>query len=138
MTARALPPVPVMDRRGYELQADMVGVLASPKTLMIVDLLSQGPATVTEIAGRLTFSLQNASQLLRQMRDRSIVRAERDGREVRYTLASPVIAEACRLFREAILTEARARPAHLGWGGGVGADVEGLLERKPMRRHARG
>ena len=45
------------------------------------------------------------------MRDRGIVRARREGHEVRYSLVSPVLAESCRLVRRALLAATRAPPA---------------------------
>jgi ArsR family transcriptional regulator, virulence genes transcriptional regulator len=136
MPARPRAPALDFDPGGYELQADMIRVLANPKRLMILSLLGNGPSTVTEIADRLHLSLQNTSQHLRLMRDRTIVRAQRDGREVRYSLTSPVFSEACRLVRQALLAEARARPAHFGWGGGSLPDAEGLAAAEPTRtRH---
>ena len=122
-----------LDLRGFELEADLIRVLANPKRLMIVSLLGPGPLTVTEIARRLNLSLQNTSQHLRLMRDRTIVRAQRDGREVRYALTSPVFSEACRLVRQALLAEARARPAHFGWGGGSVPDAGALAEEDSPR-----
>jgi len=103
MTDRPGAEPSTSDLRGFELEADLIRVLANPKRLMIVSLLGPGPLTVTEIAHRLNLSLQNTSQHLRLMRDRTIVRAQRDGREVRYALTSPVFSEACRLVRHALL-----------------------------------
>jgi DNA-binding transcriptional ArsR family regulator len=136
MTEQPSTPPEGFDLRGFELEADLIRVLANPKRLMILTLLGQGPCTVTEIAQRLNLSLQNTSQHLRLMRDRTIVRAQRDGREVRYALTSPVFSEACRLVRQALLAEARARPAHFGWGGGSLPDAEAIKteEPAPVRR----
>lgn len=103
-----------LDPRGFELEADLIRTLANPKRLMIVSLLGTRPCTVTEIAERLDLSLQNASQHLRLMKDRDIVRAHRDGRAVHYALTSPVFSECCRLVRQALLAEARARPTQFG------------------------
>jgi len=113
MTPRrgARPPGP--DPEGFELEADLIRVLAHPKRLMIVDLLGHGPTTVTEIAGLLGMSLQNTSQHLRVMRDRGVVRARREGHEVRYALVSTVLAESCGLVRRALLAEARGAPVPL-------------------------
>jgi len=114
MSVRPRAPSPGLDHEGFELEADLIRVLANPKRLMIVDLLAKGPSTVTEISELLHFTLQNASQHLRVMRDRGIVRARRDGHEVRYALSNPVLPQACRLVREALLAEARA-PARVQW-----------------------
>jgi DNA-binding transcriptional ArsR family regulator len=117
MTHRSREPPPGMDPRGFELEADLIRVLANPKRLMIVNVLGQSPSTVTAIADRLNLSLQNTSQHLRLMKDRNIVRAHREGREVRYALSSPVFSECCGLVRQALLAEARTRPAHFGFVG---------------------
>jgi DNA-binding transcriptional ArsR family regulator len=135
MTVRPRVPFPGLDREGFELEADLIRVLASPKRLMIVDLLGRGPSTVTEIAGRLSLSLQNTSQHLRVMKDRSIVRARRDGREVRYALTSPVLSESCRLVRQALLSEGRARPAHVGWEGEPDSELRARRAAEPSRAH---
>jgi len=108
-----LPPTGVAgpELRGFEIEAEMIAVLANPKRLMIVSLLGSGPRTVTEIAHHLQLSLQNTSQHLRVMRDRAIVVAHRSGREVEYSLSTPVISEACGLVRQALLADARTRQA---------------------------
>lgn len=114
--ARAEPKSP--DMMGFELEAALIRVLANPKRLMIVNVLGRRPATVTELADRLSLSLQNTSQHLRVMRDRNIVRAHRDGREVHYELTSSVFSQCCQLVRRSLLEEARNLPTHLGWGEG--------------------
>jgi DNA-binding transcriptional ArsR family regulator len=136
MNVRRHAPPAAPDREGFELEADLIRVLANPKRLMILTLLGRGPSTVTEIAHQLDLSLQNTSQHLRLMRDRRIVRAQRDGREVRYTLTSPVFPEACRLVRQALLAEARARPGHFGWGGEPVPDVAAAELGDPRRTHS--
>ena len=115
MSARSGYPAPDLDHDGFELEADLIRVLAHPKRLMVVDLLGRGPNTVSEIAERLDMSLQNTSQHLRVMRDRGLVRARRDGREVRYALVSPVLAESCRLVRRALLAETRGPVVRIDW-----------------------
>ena len=112
MTARPRDGPTGFDLRGFELEADLIRVLANPRRLMIVNLLGLRTRTVTEIAGRLDLSLQNTSPHLRLMRDRNIVEAHRMGREVHYALTSPVFSECCRLVRQALLAEARVRPSH--------------------------
>lgn len=91
--------------RAYELQANMLSVLANPKRLMILDLLGEGAKTVTEIAEALDMSLQNASQHLRLMKEQSIVRSERDGQTVTYRLTTPVFKQCCETVRKAMVDE---------------------------------
>ncbi len=104
-----LPSAP--DERSFELEAELLRVLAHPKRLMIVALLTPGSRTVTDLATHVGLSIQSTSQHLRLLRDRSIVRGERHGRIVRYTLTSPSFPVACRLLREGLLAEARSRAA---------------------------
>jgi ArsR family transcriptional regulator, virulence genes transcriptional regulator len=128
MSARPLAPSAGADPDGFELEADLIRVLAHPKRLKIVDLLGHGPKTVTEIAEHLEMSLQNTSQHLRVMRDRGVVRPHRDGREVRYALLSPVLAESCRLVRRTLLAEMRTRPVPFNWGREAAAQVRAIRD----------
>jgi ArsR family transcriptional regulator len=134
MNTPARAPDLGLERDGFELEADLVRVLAHPKRLMIVDLLGHGPTTVSEIAERLELSLQNTSQHLRVMRDRGVVRAQRNGHEVRYTLVSPVLAESCRLVRQALLGDRQAAPARLDWGKVVPDRKRGSSEARRIHR----
>jgi ArsR family transcriptional regulator, virulence genes transcriptional regulator len=127
------PTAPGFDTEGYEMEADTIRVLANPKRIMIVDLLGRAPSTVSEIAAQLHLSMQNTSQHLRVMRDRRIVRATRDGREVRYALTSPVLSECCRLVRQSLLYEARYQASRLGVEGeakGESSEVHGRIIRR--------
>jgi ArsR family transcriptional regulator len=133
MATRSRAPPPGLDREGFELEADLIRVLANPKRLMIVDLLGRGAKTVTEIADRLAMSLQNTSQHLRVMRDRGIVRAHRDGREVRYALVSPVISESCQLVRRVLLAEVRAHSTPIGWRRTAAAQIRTLRDAEGSR-----
>ncbi len=110
----------VVDAREFELEANLLRVLAHPKRLMIVSLLAPGSRTVSDLSARLGLSIQNTSQHLRLLRDRAIVRGEREGREVRYTLTSPVFPVACRLLREGLAAKVTVRPAHPPGGGTFG------------------
>lgn len=111
--ARVRPSRPpgAPDEHSFELEAELLRVLAHPKRLMIVALLTPGSRTVTDLANHVGLSVQNTSQHLRLLSDRSIVRGERHGRLVRYTLTSPSFPVACRLLREGLLAEARSRAA---------------------------
>jgi ArsR family transcriptional regulator len=133
MAARSRAPPPDLDPEGFELEADLIRVLANPKRLMIVDLLGRGARTVTEIADRLNLSLQNTSQHLRVMRDRGIVRAHRDGHEVRYALMNPVISESCRLVRRSLLSGVRAHSTRIAWRKSSVAQARALRDTEVGR-----
>jgi DNA-binding transcriptional ArsR family regulator len=107
--ARTMANIDAEKMRAYELQAGILAVLANPKRLMIMDLLGEGPQTVSEIAARLDMTLQNASQHLRLMKQQSIVRAQRDGQAVTYSLSTPVFKDACEMVRKTMIAEVRKR-----------------------------
>ena len=99
------------DAEAFELEADTLRALAHPKRLMILSRLGSLPRSVTELADALDMSLPNASQHLRVLRDRGIVRAERTGHVVRYRLSNPAFHRCCIQVRQAIVEEARRREA---------------------------
>lgn len=96
-------------QRVFELQANVLRVLANSKRLMIMDLLGNGAKTVSEIASALDMTLQNTSQHLRLMKDQGIIGAQREGQTVVYSLTNPVFHECCELARKALTEEAHRR-----------------------------
>ena len=86
----------------YELQADVLKTLANPLRLEMAHLLAEGPMTVGRLADRMALAQPNVSQHLALMRAAGVVDAQRDGREIRYTLADPDIIAACNLMRAAL------------------------------------
>lgn len=73
--------------------------MASPVRLRILELLRDGPTTVTEICIELDVSQASVSNHLRLMRHLSLVNGHRDGRHVHYSLFDEHVAE---LLDEAI------------------------------------
>ena len=70
------------------LQPELFRSLADPTRLQVLDRLSRtaAPQTVTEIAGCCGVHLSGVSRHLAALRDAGIVRAHKQGREVRYAL----------------------------------------------------
>jgi DNA-binding transcriptional ArsR family regulator len=64
----------------------MLQALAAPERLRIVDLLRDGPHTVSEIAQMLKEPMVNASHHLMVLRHARLVRSERKGRFMHYSL----------------------------------------------------
>jgi DNA-binding transcriptional ArsR family regulator len=77
--------------------ADLLGALAAPERLRIVRLLRQGPRNVTEIAEELQAPAVNVSHHLNVLRHAGLVRNEKQGRFVVYSLAPNLLSseEAC-------------------------------------------
>ena len=81
------------------LQAEVLRTLANPRRLEILHRLAQGPCEVRRLAEDLGVSQPNISQHLAVLRASGVVDAEREGREVRYSLADPDVVVACNMMR---------------------------------------
>jgi ArsR family transcriptional regulator len=101
----------------YQLQADVLKALASPRRVEIVHRLGEGPREVGILAAEIGIAQPNLSQHLAVMRSAGIVEAERDGREVRYRLSDADVVVACNLMR-AVLQRRLLRMSDLAdWSG---------------------
>jgi ArsR family transcriptional regulator, virulence genes transcriptional regulator len=89
----------------YRLQAELCQVLAEPTRLKLLSLLGERPRVVKELVEATGERQAKISQHLAIMRLRGIVRAERTGTEMRYSLADARILEACRITREVLLQQ---------------------------------
>jgi len=83
----------------YNLQADVLKTLASPRRLEILHRLAESPCEVGRLADELGLTQPNVSQHLAVLRSTGVVEAQRDGREVRYRLADPDVMVACSIMR---------------------------------------
>ncbi len=89
----------------YRLQADLCQVLADPTRLKLLSLIGERQRAVKELVEATGQRQAKISQHLGIMRQRGIVRAERVGTEIHYSLADARILEACRITREVLLQQ---------------------------------
>ncbi len=89
----------------FRLQADLCQTLADPTRLELLYLLGERPYAVKDLVQSTGQRQAKISQHLAMLRQRGIVRAERAGTEMHYTLADPRILEACRITREVLLQQ---------------------------------
>ena len=87
----------------YEIKAQVIGVLANPKRLHILDLLSARDRTVSDLAEALDMAQATTSQHLAIMRKAGILEARRKGNFVYYRVSDPKIAEACAVMSRAVV-----------------------------------
>jgi len=87
----------------WNLQAEVMKILASPRRLEILHLLAEEPKEVGRLAEEMGITQPNVSQHLAVMRAAGIVEAQRDGREVRYHLTDPEVTDACNLMRGVLM-----------------------------------
>ncbi len=89
-----------MDKRIYNMRADMCKVFTSPIRIEILDILRNGKKSVNELVKETGLSQSNISQHLQVMREKGFVRTEKKGNYVFYTLANPKISKAFRIMKE--------------------------------------
>src|SRR5260221_14549600 len=87
----------------YRMQAELCQTLADPTRLELLSLLGDGPKAVKDLVARLGQREAKVSQHQALLRQRGIVRAERVGNEINYSLANARILEACQINREILL-----------------------------------
>lgn len=76
----------------YQLFAQIANALANPHRLELLDLLSQAPRSVEDLANEAQLSVANTSQHLQRLKQARLVRGEREGLYIRYRLADPGVA----------------------------------------------
>ena len=74
------------DVAAREAASDLLRALASPMRIAIVLALQEGARCVHELVGSLGASQPLVSQHLRVLKDAGVVRGERNGREIMYSL----------------------------------------------------
>ncbi|HIE21573.1 MAG TPA: ArsR family transcriptional regulator [Acidimicrobiia bacterium] len=101
------------------LHASICKGLADPKRLLIINVLRDGPMSVSDICDELRLPQSNVSQHLGILRDKGLVRRQRNGQFVYYSLTSTKIIEAMDLLREVMAEQLAAS---------VGVGVEGQAD----------
>lgn len=98
-----------MDRKLFELQAELCKTLANPKRLEILEILKEhSEISVNELADLLEIPKANTSQHLAVLRQAGVVATRKDGINVYYSLRSTKISEACSLTRQILLERLEA------------------------------
>ena len=82
-----------------ELHADICSALADPSRILIIYALAERAHNVTDLATELNISQPTASRHLKVLRERSLVRANRQGANVEYSLADDRLVKALDLLR---------------------------------------
>lgn len=92
-----------LNRRVFELHADVCKTLANPKRLEILYALMEGELSVGELVERLNLPKANISQHLAVLRQRGVVLSRREGLNIYYRISNPKIIHACKLMREVLM-----------------------------------
>jgi DNA-binding transcriptional ArsR family regulator len=83
----------------YERTAVVGRALADPKRLCVLESLSVGELSVSELAGRVACQVPNMSQHLAVLRSAGLVATRREGSTVYYRLTDPRVLEAYQLLQ---------------------------------------
>jgi len=87
----------------FTLHANLCKVIANPKRLMIMALVSQEEMSVGDIAEAISASLATTSQHLRVLREHNVVVSRKEGQTVCYRLADIRLVQACTIIRTVLL-----------------------------------
>jgi len=93
----------VQDPELFHLHANLCKVLANPKRLAIIALVSQREMSVGEIAEAIDASLATTSQHLRVLREQNVVFSRKEGQTVFYWLSDVRLMQACSIIRTVLL-----------------------------------
>lgn len=89
-----------MPIKSAEEQADYCRMFSNASRIRILRVLVNNELSVTDIATKITTSLQNTSQHLRLMKANGFLKTRRDGRTIYYSLTSKIDLDTCKLISE--------------------------------------
>lgn len=101
-----------LDIKQLERVANQFRAFAEATRLAILQELKSGELSVSEIVERLTTSQANVSKQLKLLHDAGIVSRRKQGAQVLYQIADPMVFELCGLVCDK-LNRAAAKPAKL-------------------------
>ncbi len=93
-----------MEKKLFEMQAELCKTLANAKRLEILEILkTQKEISVNSLAEQLEIPKANTSQHLALLRKAGVVTTRKEGINVFYRLRSTKISDACALTRQILL-----------------------------------
>jgi rhodanese-related sulfurtransferase/DNA-binding HxlR family transcriptional regulator len=127
----------VGDRSGKEaLFAEFAAVgkvLGNPKRLELLDLLSQGPRSVEDLAAAAAVGMSTCSAHLQTLREAGLVETRREGKRIYYSLTGDDVARLWEYLRRVAQAHRPhtelARRAYLGPEDTDAVDTDELLRR---------
>ena len=85
-----------------QLEADLCFALADPTRILLLYALDEQPRNVTELTQELNITQPTASRHLKILRDRGLVRPNRQGVVIQYELADRRLIQALDLLRSVL------------------------------------
>src|SRR5450759_1453923 len=121
----------------FEQFSQIASAFASPGRIEILDVLAQGERHVEAIADQTNLAVANTSRHLQVLKGAHLVSSRKEGLQVFYRLADPLVLEGYRALQE--LSEARLAEVGRLVGDYFGS-ADGLepVEKEELLRRARG
>jgi ArsR family transcriptional regulator len=91
----------------YEMQVRICKAFANPTRLRILDLLSKGEMTVSEIQAQLGVTTANVSQHLSVLKGAGVIATRRQGKQIYCAVSLPEVKQACGLIRNVLRAQIR-------------------------------
>lgn len=98
-----------MNKRVFELHAEICKALGHPLRVEIIDILSKKELCFSDILERTGGIKSTLSQHLSIMVDKGILKSRRDSRCIYFSLSSSKVAKACGLMREVLVENINSR-----------------------------
>jgi DNA-binding transcriptional ArsR family regulator len=89
--------------------AELFGVLSEPTRLRILQMLQNGPASVSEIVDTLSIKQANASKQLGILHQAGVLARQKDGNSAIYSIRMPLVFDLCDLVCNGLREEAKAK-----------------------------
>ena len=86
----------------YEIHSEFLRAIANPKRLRILNEVGDTKITVGELASLLNISVSNISQHLKILKNYEILKSEKIGHRVYYSITDIRIVEICQSMRQVI------------------------------------
>lgn len=97
-----------MPRPIYDVKAQFFKTLGHPARIRVLEILAGGPRSVSELQPDVGLESSHLSQQLAVLRKAGVVRAEREGSSMVYSVADPQIFELLSVAKQIISTSLSA------------------------------
>ena len=98
-----------LEREVDQLHSRLCAGLADPKRILLLYALAEGGLNVGELSEQLHMPQPTVSRHLKQLRDRGLVRASRQGTAVFYTIEDMRVIQALDLLRAVLADQLRSQ-----------------------------
>ncbi len=94
-----------LETMAFERQAQICKAFANPVRLQIIDQVSRGECSASELQDTLSVSKANLSQHIAVLKSVGVIATRREGKQLFYSLAIPEVKQACQLVRKVLYAQ---------------------------------